>query len=210
MTTATTEQFAGYQAAFDYFNATLFGGELPPCILNFSRHANSYGFFVPDTWQREGVKAIPEISLNPDHLGGRDLRATLSTLVHEMSHHWQEAFGKPSKGGYHNKEWAAKMKSLGLHPSSTGEPGGKELGTKVSHYILENGSYDIAFRDMPREIGLPWCTVPRLEGARAKAKRKSKTPYICGGCATKVWAKPGLTMLHCEDCDEPFEEIATQ
>jgi hypothetical protein len=50
----------------------------------------------------------------------------LSTLVHEQAHLWQHHFGKPGRGRYHNREWAAKMVEIGLIPSATGEPGGKQ------------------------------------------------------------------------------------
>lgn len=203
MKTPTPEQFTQYQAAFDYFNAGLFDGKLPFVMLNFSRHSRSYGFFVPETWAR-GEESIPEISLNPDHLGERDLRATLSTLVHEMAHHWQFAFGKPSRGGYHNREWAEKMKLLGLYPSSTAAEGGAETGQRMSHYITSHGPFDVTFAKMPKDILLPWSTKPRV--TLAAAKKKSKTPYVCLSCATKVWAKPGLTNLRCGDCDDDFEE----
>jgi len=33
------------------------------------------------------------------------------------------------------------MKEIGLQPSSTGEPGGKETGQTVSHYIIPGGRY---------------------------------------------------------------------
>ena len=55
---------------------------------------------------------------------------TLSTLVHEMTHLQQQHFGKPSRSGYHNKEWGLLMRAVGLIPSSTGEPGGKETGQR--------------------------------------------------------------------------------
>ena len=31
-----------------------------------------------------------------------------------MCHQWQQHFGKPSRNGYHNKQWADKMESVGL------------------------------------------------------------------------------------------------
>jgi hypothetical protein len=31
------------------------------------------------------------------------------------------------------------MKEIGLHPSATGEPGGKETGKHMSHYIVSGG-----------------------------------------------------------------------
>lgn len=47
-------------------------------------------------------------------------RDILSTLLHEMVHHWQYRFGTPGRRGYHNIEFAAKMLEVGLHASDTG------------------------------------------------------------------------------------------
>ena len=59
--------------------------------------------------------------------------------MHEMVHVWQHAHGKPGARGYHNKEWAAKMKAIGLQPSSTGMVGGKETGQRMMDYIIPGG-----------------------------------------------------------------------
>ena len=40
-----------------------------------------------------------------------------------MTHLEQAHFGKPSRNGYHNKEWADLMERVGLMPSDTGAPG---------------------------------------------------------------------------------------
>src|SRR4051794_22674342 len=100
----TLEQFAAYQAAYDYFNHELFGGELKPCILNFRGfNLRNMGIFCPHKWERDG-ESCHEISLNPDVLR-RPLIDTFSTLVHEMCHQWQQDFGEPPRSGYHDKEW---------------------------------------------------------------------------------------------------------
>jgi hypothetical protein len=65
-----------------------------------------------------------------------------------MAHVWQHAHGKPTRNGYHNKEWAAKMDSLGLVPSSTGAPGGKRTGQSVSHYIAAGGPFAVACAEL--------------------------------------------------------------
>jgi predicted SprT family Zn-dependent metalloprotease len=71
-------------------------------------------------------------------------RQIFSTLVHEMCHLWQSAHGKDYKKGAHNKEWARKMEAIGLIPSATGEPGGKQTGRNVTHYIEIGGPFDVA------------------------------------------------------------------
>jgi len=203
----THEQFTRYQSAFVYFNESLFGGALPPAMLNFSRKAKSLGYFVPDAWGRAGGgDVVPEISLNPDYLEERGVKDTLSTPVHEMAHHWQQCFGEPGRRGYHNKEWAEKMKQLGLYPSSTGAPGGKETGQRMSHYIVDGGAFDDAYQRMPPDVALPWSTKCRLDAIGGPKKPLSKVPYVCPGCETKVWGKPGLGSLVCGDCGDSFEE----
>lgn len=82
--TPTLEQFRAYQAAYDYFNAALFGGELKPCLLNFrGRHNRNLGLFWPKRWGRLDGTVTHEIALNPDVLL-RPLVETMATLVHEM------------------------------------------------------------------------------------------------------------------------------
>ena len=46
--------------------------------------------------------------------------------------------------GNTNKEWAAKMREIGLIPSDSGQPGGKDTGQKVTHYVEESGRFDRA------------------------------------------------------------------
>ncbi len=197
----TNAQFAAYRAMWLYFNTALFNGALPPVILNFSRHANSLGFFAPLRWER-GKQTTHEISLNPSYLKRRPARDVASTLVHEMAHAWQFTEGKPGRRGYHNEEWAQKMDALGLPPSSTGAPGGARVGYRMSHYILQGGAFDRAFDAMPREYLLPW-TCWEFEGGKGKTQkpRASKLKYTCPGCAANAWGKPGLS-LRCGECEE--------
>jgi hypothetical protein len=198
----TNAQFAAYRAMWLYFNTALFNGALPPVILNFSRHANSLGFFAPLRWER-GKQTTHEISLNPSYLKRRSARDVASTLVHEMAHAWQFTEGKPGRRGYHNEEWAQKMDELGLPPSSTGAPGGARVGYRMTHYILQGGAFDRAFDAMPREYLLPW-TCWEFEGSgkgKTKKPRASKLKYTCPGCAANAWGKPGLS-LRCGECEE--------
>jgi predicted SprT family Zn-dependent metalloprotease len=200
--TPTREQFAAYEKMFSYFNGKLFHGELPACLLNFSRRSKTYGFFAPSRWER-GRDVRHEISLNPATLKNRRPAEVAATLVHEMVHLWQQEFGRPSRAGYHNAEWAEKMEAVGLVPSDTAEPGGAKTGQKVSHYIAKEGAFALAFRAMPKEYTLPWaCEEP--EGVRLKKLAKNKVKYTCPGCGTNVWGKPELA-ISCDECEEPFE-----
>jgi predicted SprT family Zn-dependent metalloprotease len=200
--TPTRQQFAAYEQMFAYFNGRLFGGELPACLLNFSRRSKTYGFFAPSRWER-GRDVRHEISLNPSTLKSRKPIEVASTLVHEMVHLWQQEHGTPSRTGYHNHEWAAKMDAVGLVPSSTALPGGARVGQKVSHYVAKGGPFEQAFRAMPKELTLPWaCDEP--EDVRLKKAAKNKVKYTCPGCGANVWGKPELA-ISCDECEERFE-----
>lgn len=197
-TEPTAEQWGAYQAAWGWFNDRLFGGGLAPCILNFSRRSSrTLGFFAPDRWAKD-VASVPEISLNPDHLA-RPLADAMSTLAHEMVHQWQYQFGTPSRGGYHNKEWGRKMKEIGLHPSHTGEPGGRETGQQMTHYVVAGGPFEAAFEAMPEAFGIPW-TSGAVGPKPAPKKSVSKVKFHCPGCGANAWGKPGL-LLKCQPCD---------
>ena len=123
----------------------------------------------------------------------------LSTLAHEMAHVWQQAHGTPPRRSYHDRQWAAKMHEIGLHPSSTGEPGGKETGQKVSHYILPGGAYARAYAKLQATgFLLRWQSAPESQQARAK-KKASKTKFTCPDCGQNAWAKPDALLI-CGDC----------
>jgi hypothetical protein len=44
-------------------------------------------------------------------------------------HVWQQTFGKPPRGSSYERQWATKIKEIGLQSSTTGAPGGEETGT---------------------------------------------------------------------------------
>lgn len=197
----TREQWGAYQRAWAWFNDRLFGGQLEPCILNFSRRSRrTRGFFAPDRWRKDEART-PEISLNPDQLD-RPLAEVMSTLVHEMAHQWQNQCGRASRGGYHNKEWGRKMKEVGLHPSDTGLPGGRETGQRMTHYVAECGPFAQAFADMPEEYRMPW-TSGVGSPADKPAPPVSKVRFACPGCGAHAWGKPGLEVV-CGVCGLPM------
>ncbi|MGC3103750.1 SprT-like domain-containing protein [Pseudomonas aeruginosa] len=133
------------EAAYDWFNERLYGGQLPGCIFTLQRKANTFGYFSESRFlRRNGSGKSDEIALNCAYFAHRSIKKTLSTLVHEMAHQWQALFGKRSRGGYHNREWGDKMESIGLMPSHTGEPGGNRCGQQMTHYIIEGGPFDRA------------------------------------------------------------------
>ena len=112
-----------------------------------------------------------------------------------MAHVWQETMGEPSRRGYHNRQWAEKMREVGLQPTSTGEPGGMETGQAVTHYIIPEGHMpghmlrshlqgisstgnlsqrSVVRRNQARKV--------YLSGVRTKRLGEAGRPLICGEC----------------------------
>jgi len=202
MTASPTQiSYDNLNTAYDFFNGALFEGELPPCLITLQRKNKAYGYFAGERFAtREGESVIDEIALNPSHFKDRTTEEILSTLAHEMVHLWQQHYGTPSRIGYHNKEWAFKMRSIGLIPSSTGEEGGKETGQSVSHYIADEGKFARSCAALLADgFTLPYIEIQE-QGETGKKKAASKTKYTCPSCNLNAWAKPD-TRLKCADCD---------
>jgi predicted SprT family Zn-dependent metalloprotease len=194
----TPIEYGGLQAAYDHFNKELFGGELPDVFITYQRRAHSRGFFGANRFsERAGKSGRHELALNPDHFFDRTDEQICSTLVHEQCHVWQHARGTAPKRGYHNKEWAAKMQSLGLQPSTTGAPGGKQTGANVSHYIISDGPFQISFQKL---AATGWkLNLQSAHQPGAKGGKNSKTKFTCPQCGQNAWGKPDLAVL-CKPC----------
>ena len=203
----TTKTYKSLDDAFVFFNHRLFGGRLPSCLITIQRSRAAYGYFAGGRFgSPDGKEVTDEIALNPSHFHRRSTEQSLSTLVHEMTHLEQHHFGKPSRSGYHNKQWAGLMRAVGLIPSDTAEPGGKEVGQRVSHYIEPGGCFERACTELVRKGFDPlyvelW--TENGENARRK-KTASKTRYTCMACGLNAWAKL-MAALICGECNRPLE-----
>jgi hypothetical protein len=201
----TPAHYRAFQEAYDFFNAELFGGTLPHVLVTLQRHAKSRGYFAPERFTgRIDKTAVHELAMNPDTFTGRTDEEILSTLAHEMAHVWQQTHGQPPRSGYHDRQWAAKMKEIGLQPSTTGGPDGQETGQRVTHYILPTGRYAKAYAKLKaRGLQLHWQSAP--EAKHAKAKKASKTKFTCPECGQNAWAKPDALLI-CGSCYEDDED----
>jgi hypothetical protein len=200
--TPTKETYDALDRAFHYFNERLFDNRLPAPMILLQRKRGAHGYFWAEQFtNRDETERLDEIALNPSTMG-RTVPEVLSTLVHEMTHLEQHHFGTPGKGGNHNKEWGTLMDRVGLEPTSTGQPGGKRTGRKVTHMITPGGPFDAACSDLLKGgFSLPWFTQDRA-GAKAKKKTDlSKVKHTCPSCQANAWGKQGIN-LHCGDCDE--------
>ncbi len=136
------------QSAYDYFNEHLFESQLPDCLITLQREKKTYGYFSAERFINRNGEKTDEIAMNPAYFACCPPEEVMQTLVHEMTHLWQHHFGKPGRRGYHNKEWADKMESIGLMPSSTGQPGGDRTGDKMADYIIDGSPFDELCNDL--------------------------------------------------------------
>jgi len=213
-TNPTTQAYAELQKAYDHFNGALFAGLLPPCLITLQRRSAAVmGYYSKGRFVSNHLpgRTTDEIALNPIHFKGRDVTQVLQTLVHEMCHLWQYHFGKPSRTGYHNREWAAKMIAIGLHPSSTGKPGGNIVGQHMADYVIEGGAFHHAVQHLANaRFRISW--YDRLAeflvviqphphaGQLAPIPLPPTRPptcikYSCPHCGLNAWAKPRATLI---------------
>jgi hypothetical protein len=106
--TPTHKTYTGLHNAFAYFNKRLFADRLPHCLITVRPHQGEYGYFSPERFSsRDGRDITGRNRAQRQALQAAiTAREILSTLVHEMVHQEQKHFGKPSRNGYHNKQWS--------------------------------------------------------------------------------------------------------
>ena len=153
----TPQTYRELQWAYDHFNRELFSGQLPACLITLQREKATFGYFSWKRFAHTDGQITDEIALNPSYFAVVPLVETLQTLVHEMCHLWQHHFGEPGRARYHNEEWAGKMESLGLMPSSTSQPGGKRTGDHVGDYAIEGGLFlDACAKLLTEQFTISW------------------------------------------------------
>lgn len=156
-TAPTHQTYSELQQAYDHFNAALFDGKLPYCLITLQREKRTVGYFSAARFASLDGSTTDEIALNPSYFAVVPLVETMQTLVHEMAHLWQQHLGKPGRGRYHNEEWAQKMESIGLMPSSTGQSGGKRTGDMMADYPITGGRFLAACEALlTNDFSLSW------------------------------------------------------
>lgn len=234
-----TLRFYGlFQYIFDHFNHRLFEDQLKDLVITITRRPNVAGHYIFKNWfvlngkqrpeEEDGTTGTDELALNPSMFTRFPLIEICQTIVHEMCHAWQYHYGKPSRAGYHNKQWAGKMMEVGLMPSHNGEVGGRKVGPKMADYPIEHSPFMDAFQELlTQEVftGLYIEAHPALEELmnggelpttfdqikdfvtntpKPKPKKPSRAKYSCG--CSNVWGKPGMDLT-CNDCGKVFMEI---
>lgn len=189
--------YTALQNAYDYYNQALFDNVLPDCLITLQRKRNTHGYFWSAIFSsRDTHTQLDELALNPESMTRSDSEI-LSTLVHEMCHVWQAHFGKPSRNGYHNKQWAEKMLAVGLMPQSV--PGNKQTGQRCTHSIIPDALFDKCTIDL-LAINFTLRYASGIKNPLAN-KAKNKIKYTCLNCNQNAWAKPDANLI-CGDCKE--------
>ncbi len=224
----TPQTYTELQTAYDHFNRELFGGSLPPCLLTLQREKLTLGYFCRSRFVSTANPAemIDEIALNPTYfsLNAPDAlpwQRTMQTIVHEMCHLWQFHFGDPGRARYHNREWGAKMKEVGLYPSNTGAPGGKETGDQMTDYAIPGGRFLAAYKELQQgNYALSWkdrlaefqgvdqkgkpIRKPTQAGGESVSRPQTRVKFTCPECGVNAWGKPSLRLV-CGDCNVALE-----
>jgi SprT-like family len=200
----TPAQYRAFQEAYDFFNAELFAGSLPHVLVTLQRNAKARGYFSPDRFTARTEKAAAhELAMNPDSFTGRTDAEILSTLAHEMAHVWQQSHGTPPRRCYHDRQWAEKMKEIGLQASDTGHVGGKETGQSVSHYIIPGGLYAKSYAKLQAKgLQLHWQSAP----ATGEGEESQQNEIHLPGLWTERMGEAGRTFRLLR-CYEETEEL---
>lgn len=228
----TIQACAELQYAVNHFNDAFWDGQVPNPILTYTNMANCLGYFAPDKFQRSDGLVVSAIALNSAYLAVRPIELSLSTLVHELVHAWRHYLGPPNrkgskgKGGYHDTVWANEMERIGLMPTSTGLPGGKRTGYRVTHFIIKDGLFDLACQEL-LDSGFQISWADRIvrtnssdggdgsggadtANATAKARKRDRIKFTCSNsaCGLNAWAKPSALLI-CGHCRTPMHPADT-
>lgn len=201
--TPTIESYGELQQAFDHFNKELFEARLPDCLFTLQRKKSTYGYYSPNRFANDHGRKMDEIAMNPQFFAVVPVMQTLQTIVHEMAHLWQQHFGKPGRRGYHNKEWGRKMQEIGLMPSNTGKPGGRQTGEQMADYLIEGGRFEQAAKELlSGEFGITWKDRYPDRDALIQTISISET--------SELYDPMNVTVESLEALDIPIEEIRVQ
>jgi hypothetical protein len=190
------------QSLFDIFNRELFAGELPDCMLTVDIACRAaLGYFRPHAFRNARGEVVDQVSLNPEHTISRPMRQVASTVAHELAHQWvHRCLGKRITG-YHCKAWGRKMKAIGLMPSNTGQPGGKQTGYQMTHYAIPGGKFmGVVAALEVQGFAITWGRFQQALDAAGKPPvqddtSKGKVKLACPQCRQVCWGAPTLDLI---------------
>lgn len=224
--TPTIEQMKVYQKIWDHLNEKLFDNEIEPCMLVMTRHKRALaGYFSDGKWVNDEEKKVHELAVNANLMTLGNPIEVLQTVAHEMVHQWQFDKGTPGRPGYHNKEWADKMKEIGLQPicQDTGAKDGQETGQNVTDKLISGGKAEMVFATMTEDFDFPYWSSEMVaidnagqpvpielpkpgDGSRPQpvpGSSGTRTKFTCAMCGLNAWAKHSANLI-CGDCNRPM------
>ncbi len=216
----TSEQSVHLTNALEHFNHELFNGILPmhKVMAVFTRNPHIIGgYFSPDKWEDDDGNPVHEIAINSNIMLNQNPVEVFGIIVHELMHFWQWELGKPTRNGYHNKEWCLYAEEIGLECYDT--QGDRTVSSQNVHTkIAKDGLTEAAIAEMEEGMYLPYTALPEPDntpvpqggggGGRKKDDDKprkkragTRSKYTCSFCGLNVWAKTGV-MIQClqPDC----------
>jgi alkylated DNA repair dioxygenase AlkB len=155
---------------------------LPGCAL---------GHFRPG---HNGFGLRGEIALDEGHVRENSCKDrwhdVIGTLFHEMLHVWQQAYGKPGRGNYHNKEFRDKAAAFGLVIDETG----------VQTYAADSPFLKLLESKGVQVPAMPESAVPKKpKGPGSKLKLWQCT------CPQKIRVGKQTIRILCLDCNTKFQ-----
>jgi hypothetical protein len=130
-----------------------------------------------------------EIIINDRHLDDREGWQTLGTLLHEMIHAWQQAYGRPGRRNYHNREFRNKAAVYGLIVDQRGYTQ-FEPDSPFTRLLAEHGVNVPSLK--------PAAEAPRQQAGTSKLKK-----WSCGCTNVRVAVKH--FRARCLNCEREFQ-----
>lgn len=177
----------------DIFNVTFFKDEpVGVPVISFEKtKTGNLGHYVIG---RNAFGVRENININRVHLD-RTLWEILATLVHEMCHSWQAAYGSPSNSWFHNREFREKMLVIGISVNEKG----CQLGIQEPFVsLLKQHGIEVTGDQNPE--GLIQITPKERPRGRSKLKK-----WTCGCQIVRV-GKAGFKAT-CDICGSQFELV---
>ena len=206
----TRVHYAMLSGAFTAINDELFSGRLPfALITNARKNSRTAGYFRAETWVKPSDEARKdtkdEIAINGEHFAEVGPKGVLAMMCHEMTHQWQHHYGTTPRAGYHDRQWSDRMLRLGLQTTTTGKPGGKTTGQRMSQMIIPGAAFEALANRLtgpPLHWTYEYAKDPDPQKPTPPRKAVSKLRYTCPTCGTNIWGKPGLIVMCAQELCE--------
>jgi hypothetical protein len=178
----------------DFFNIVFFKDQsvsIP--VISFEKtRVNNLGHYVIG---RNAFGIKENININRVHLN-QPLYEILATLLHEMTHIWQAAYGRPSTSWFHNKEFQIKMLEFGIVINNKG----RHLKLRDPFVFLLK-KHGISFNHSVDFNGI--IKIPPIAMPKGKSKLKK---WSCGRTNIRVAVKE--FEAKCLKCWNKFELVS--